>query len=384
MKVTESLLKLLLVAITKGTYRAHARAHFTFLEKNMGSITQNSSGKYVVRVKKKDPRSGVEIRKSHTFSTKREATKWCRDTEHEIEAGHYEEKRHAGKTFSELLDTYRDRVSITKESAHWEIKKISFIKILPIAKRVLSSIQRDDITEWRDDRLKTVSGESLRREWTVMNSVFNYGINDLGWISTNPMTTVKKPPKGAPRAAIFTNEDLDKAIYVSGYQPDSPPHTKIAKVCAALLLGVETAIRSKEMSLMTWDMVKEDRIELPGKMTINGKESFITKTGIPRVVPLSKRAKIIISQFREIQDGDSVLNITSTDMTNHFRKIRQKASLDGLTFRDSRATALTRLSKVFENPMELAKISGHMDLSILLNTYYRPTADSLVEKMAKA
>jgi len=33
------------------------------------------------------------------------------------------------------------------------------------------------------------------------------------------------------------------------------------------------------------------------------------------------------------------------------------------------------------NPMDLAKISGHKDLSLLLNTYYAPSIEDLASKL---
>ena len=47
--------------------------------------------------------------------------------------------------------------------------------------------------------------------------------------------------------------------------------------------------------------------------------------------------------------------------------------LQDLHFHDSRADALTRLSRRMD-VMRLARISGHRDLRQLLQTYYRETA----------
>jgi integrase len=47
--------------------------------------------------------------------------------------------------------------------------------------------------------------------------------------------------------------------------------------------------------------------------------------------------------------------------------------IDDLTFHDSRAAALTRLSKRMD-VLRLSRISGHRDLNQLLKAYYRGTA----------
>ena len=59
----------------------------------------------------------------------------------------------------------------------------------------------------------------------------------------------------------------------------------------------------------------------------------------------------------------------------------QRAGVQGLWFRDSRHEASTQLAKVLENPMDLAKVTGHKDLKTLLNVYYNPTGDELAEKL---
>ena len=50
--------------------------------------------------------------------------------------------------------------------------------------------------------------------------------------------------------------------------------------------------------------------------------------------------------------------------------------MEGIHFHDTRAEALTRLSKKLD-ALRLAKISGHKDLRILLATYYRESAEDV-------
>lgn len=56
-----------------------------------------------------------------------------------------------------------------------------------------------------------------------------------------------------------------------------------------------------------------------------------------------------------------------------FRKVRDRLLIDNLTLHDSRAAALTRLSKRMD-VLRLSRISGHRDLNQLLKAYYRETA----------
>jgi integrase len=79
-------------------------------------------------------------------------------------------------------------------------------------------------------------------------------------------------------------------------------------------------------------------------------------------------------------DAERVFPIATASLDVLFRKAKARALIEEVHFHDSRATALTRLaSKV--GALQLAKISGHKDLRILLNTYYREDMSELVDQI---
>jgi integrase len=98
-----------------------------------------------------------------------------------------------------------------------------------------------------------------------------------------------------------------------------------------------------------------------------------TKNGDARSVPLSSRAQKLIALCPKY-------TIDSASLDALFRKARKKAGLEGFTFHDSRATALTRMAKTLD-VMTLAKVSGHRDVSMLLNTYYRIKPEDIAKRL---
>jgi integrase len=64
-----------------------------------------------------------------------------------------------------------------------------------------------------------------------------------------------------------------------------------------------------------------------------------------------------------------------------FRRARDSVLLGDLHFHDARATALTMLSRRVD-VLTLARISGHRDLSLLLNTYFRESAQEIAARLA--
>jgi integrase len=89
---------------------------------------------------------------------------------------------------------------------------------------------------------------------------------------------------------------------------------------------------------------------------------------VARDVPLSPRAMAILQQMEPLKNEfeGAVFGVESASLDALFRKAKKAAMLEDLHFHDTRREALTRLSRIF-NVMELAKMSGHRNLSILQN-----------------
>lgn len=173
---------------------------------------------------------------------------------------------------------------------------------------------------------------------------------------------MKKPEPPKPRTRRYSQQEINTLIYSSGYNINEPPETSTARVGAAILFAIETAMRAGEIVNLTWDNVYfDDRIaHLPR-----------TKNGWARDVPLSTNALKILNHLKQIENGHSVFQLTSQNLDALFRKLKKRTMLEDLHFHDTRREALTRLAEKVD-VMTLAKISGHRDLSILQNTYYAP------------
>jgi integrase len=149
------------------------------------------------------------------------------------------------------------------------------------------------------------------------------------------------------------------------------------EVAVALLLALETAMRAGEiLALRPADLDYRRRVAVLHR----------SKTGPGRDVPLSSRAIELLKIMgrrrllhpRSTPDG-RIWHATGDTLDATFRRARTAAGLDGFTFHDSRATALTRLSKVLQ-PLELARMSGHSNLNELL-TYYREPVESIAARL---
>lgn len=145
--------------------------------------------------------------------------------------------------------------------------------------------------------------------------------------------------------------------------------TKQERVAAAFLFAIETAMRAGEICMLRWGDIDDGR-----KLAhVRAVDAGAKKTGNSRVVPLSVEAIRIVEQLRGI-DSEFVFALSVASLDANFRKAKRKAIIGDLHFHDSRAEALTRLSKRYD-VMKLAQISGHKDIRILHEVYYRETVE---------
>ncbi|OZA00547.1 MAG: hypothetical protein B7X99_03705 [Rhizobiales bacterium 17-65-6] len=147
------------------------------------------------------------------------------------------------------------------------------------------------------------------------------------------------------------------------------PVTKTARVGFAYVFAIETAMRAGEIVNLKWKDI-----------TGNTAALHMTKNGHGRVVPLTKEAVRLVSLLPRGGAEDSVFQIESAQLDFMFRRATAKALIEDLHFHDSRREALTRLAKKL-SPMELAKVSGHRDLRILLNVYYAPDMEAMAARI---
>jgi len=308
-------------------------------------------------------------RTSATFTTKREAQAWAAQEETRLRED--SSGKVPNKPFRDLLERYSREVSSKKRGAAREQKMINVFLRDPVAEVSLRMIAPTDIAAWRDRRLSQVSGSTVAREMTILKHACSVARREWGWLRTNPASDVRRPATAAARTRRPTDEEIEKLLDTLGYSLEIPPRTTSARIGAAFLFAIETAMRAGEICSLEWQHVNEWHVHLP-----------LTKNGYARDVPLSAEARRIIEQLRSLNGDEegTVFDVSVASLDALFRKARARANIEDLHFHDTRREALTRLSKIFD-VMELARISGHRDLRVLQNVYYAPSVSDLAAKL---
>ena len=185
------------------------------------------------------------------------------------------------------------------------------------------------------------------------------------------------PPEPPPRDRRITPfAEVRPICRWLGYRTGHAPETKSQEVALAFLIALRTAMRAGEiLSLGAASIDLAKRV-----VTVKHKMQYLT--GRPRSIPLTRAA---VRLLRPIATRERCFTVTSASLDALFRKTRDRLSIAnpdirGIHFHDTRAEALTRLSRKVD-VMTLAKISGHKDLSVLQNTYYRETAEEIAARL---
>lgn len=219
------------------------------------------------------------------------------------------------------------------------------------------------LIQWRNERLKQVKSSSVRRELVVISAVFTHARKEWRIAIKNPLKEMRWPKDNPARKRRISPVEEQQLLDSMGFDWAKPPTILKSYTPWVFLFALETAMRLGEILSLEWGQVAEKWVTLDK-----------TKNGDSRVVPLSSRARQIIETMPKV--GKRVFMVRPGTFDQYWRDVRPA----GFHFHDTRATALSRLAPKFQ-PMELAKISGHRDLNMLLNTYYRPTPDELADRL---
>lgn len=284
------------------------------------------------------------IRRSKTFTSKSAARVWAAEQESDISGYEIPDK-----TVSDLLDRYVNQVSKDKKGHRWESIRIEAIKRTRIARVRLKDLSATHASEWRDERLQSVSSSTVLREKTILSHAFQLAVDEWGWLKKNPFHKLRMPKENPPRSRIASDQEIELLV--------NSVATEIQKeVVRMALFSLETGMRAGEIA---------------GLKKVIGNIAFLpdTKNGEPREVPLSLKAL-------EIWDNRT-FSLTPRQLDANWRKFVKSCGIQDLHFHDLRATAATRLSKKL-TPFQLAKMFGWKDINQAM-TYYRETADDLAK-----
>ncbi|UEP39977.1 site-specific integrase [Burkholderia sp. B21-005] len=253
-------------------------------------------------------------------------------------------------TLREALEKYAQEVTPLKKSARTELGILGRWLKNPLADRPLYSIRGADLTAYMNQRLaRGIAIATIRTEIALISHLYEVARTDWGYESLlNPRKAMRRIKQGNVRDRRLRPGEFDKIMAWCDRNGD-----QWLKV--AVIVAVETAMRSGEIASLTWPNINLDcqLAYLPD-----------TKNGTPRMVPLS-RAAVAALRTLPVNSDRYVFDILKGSIARRFKLARIACDMEDFKFHDLRHEAVSRLFEKGFNMMEAAAISGHKTLQML-------------------
>jgi len=280
-----------------------------------------------------------------------------------------------------------DKLYLGKAVDRWGNRKID--SILP---NEIEAMMRDIVVENKDkieEKLQEAEEAKDNRLIARLREIKNPGVTSAnrflaslraclqaawrsGLIKENPAFRVAKFRENEPRARVLTDDEMKRLLKALNEEPN-------VFVRAAFRILIETGARKSEVLRARWEDVALDsspplwRIPSP-------------KAGKPQVVPLPAQTVAMLRRLPRI--GPYVIpgripGRSLQDIRSPWKRIQEKAELDGVTIHDIRRTFGLHAARVAGLHIA-SKLLRHSDVRITEQVYAPLGIDELAKAIEKA
>jgi integrase len=329
-------------------------------------------------------------RATQTFTTAKKAARWLTEVEIDAARGQFvdlsEAQRH---TLRQIIGRYRDEILGENSEKRGAEKEKGHLKIVledEVCAIRMSALTSADIAAFRD-RMKAVdyAPATIVRRLNLIQTIVEHARRE--WrinIASNPAQLVKRPA-GADHKR---DRMLAPAKSDNGAESDDDisrsEEERLLKACDSdgnpwlgtiVRFAILTAMRQGEIVGLRWsDVDLHNRTAI-----VRGAAGTVTKNGEIREVPLLPAAISLLEGVRQ-PERQRVFPIDQNVLKMRYRRAVGRAKIADLTFHDLRHVATSRLAKLYPNPLDLKRVTGHKDLKSL-DRYYHTTAGELAARV---
>jgi integrase len=337
-------------------------------------------------IRKRGVKWQVQVRRvglrpiSRSFHIRKDAELWARQMEVEADRCGLprDPKALQRVTLRELVERYRDSVSVRKRG--YEIERIVLNAFLrqPLCQKRLSDIRTENFASYRDQRLNEIKPSSLKRQLCSLQNMFEIARDEWGMpIRENPLSKLK----------IAINEERrERRLEPGEYEAltDAARRSRNNLVLPIIQLAIETGMRRGELLRARWShfSLADRSLSIPE-----------TKNGYSRTIPLTPLAVQIITQLKkgisndresgekEMACEDFLFPTSPNALRLNWERIRKRAKVGNLRFHDLRHEAISRFFEIGLTAPD-ALMSGHRGIRTL-SRYAHPMRQANIEKAAQ-
>lgn len=336
----------------------------------MASIHRHRN-KYQVRVRRKGLPTITK-----TFHKLSDAKEWATLQEHQADRGELgpDRKELERITLASLVTRYRNEVVPTKKGAEIETIILDAFLRHSICKRSMADLSTADFANYRDERLKTITAKSLKRQLSPISNMFEVARKE--WkipLRGNPLSEFSLKVIDNKRTRRLQTGELERLM-------EAGKKTRNKLVVPIIRLAIASGMRRSEILALRFRDVDPDR----RSATIRE-----AKNGFSRTIPLSAAARAVLSDAigrmnkAEREKNGKLFPVTPLALRLAWDKLTRRAKIVDLHFHDLRHEAISRLFELGLTVPEVASVSGHRTLGQLMR-YSHATDTSIRSKLLAA
>lgn len=300
-----------------------------------------------------------------TFDDFKQAKKWARTVEEQMERGNYYENKDNIKpivTVKDLIDDFEKNIAPQKYSKpqqytcmyDWWRNKIGNLNVTDLNTNILTRCKNTLVSEPPDKPYKeheTKSNSTVRKYLFALSAVLRYAERELEIIDRNPMSRVDKPRKS--KGVVRFLSDEERQLLLNACKKHS--ETLYLFVILAMFSG------GRYNELLT---LKTENIDFSNDML----HFLETKNGESRGVPIYHKITELIAEYTNsagITTGNLFLNNKSGKLLylkGVFEKVVGEIKLENFRFHDLRHTYASYLAQNGAELLEIAQLMGHKNL----------------------
>ena len=286
---------------------------------------------------------------SKTFPTKELARAWAIQQERLLlSGGILPDKITNSTTLGQLFKRYRDEVTPRKKGHVAERYRLNKLIDSALAPITIGNLKPGDIASYRDSRLENVSQSTVRRELVLIRHCFAISANEWGYeVLKEIFSKITLPKEAHHRVRRISSEELEKLLSALSDQRNTEYRLIVE-------LALETGMRRSELLNLTFNDVRNDLIEVAN-----------SKSGYPRIVPMTAHAKNIVSSIECDDMSNKLFNSSSNGLRLAWERAREKSGVFDLRFHDLRHEAISRMLEMGLSIAEVATICGHREYKSL-------------------
>ena len=298
-------------------------------------------------------REGQTVRRSSGSSLKRVAQQFERDLKEE-----HARIRRGGKprmTFNDMMARFvREHFPNLKPSAARRYEQSIKALRRQFNDQYLDQIDKRALSDFVAARRKKVKTPTIRRDLACLSSAFECAIG-WDWCDVNPVRQIKKRtiPDAKPRTRYLKPGEYKRLMKAS---PDY--------LAASIRFAVATGLRLEEHLSLTWDQVNIFRREVT---------LLDTKTGTPRIVPLTDEAIAALNHFPRHFQSKYVFRKKDGSRYKRFTRglagAAKRAKIKDLRWHDLRRTCGSWLLQGGVDIFTVSRWLGHRSVAVTERAY---------------